>query len=259
MCRISGGFALRPTARVIRAGMKDQDPRRGARRGAEGDAPDGHSGSKVLGEGPCDSRGTGRESPSKLRLLFCPRGVRMRRPQQRSVAKDDPQWDCFRTGQAGTKSLNPVTAQQRTPQQSGEACRQDPGGRHRRCPVAGHSRRSRRRRHWRRSPAHPFETGITAMLLCAIAFVEPFAFFFHTQLPLGQTEFDAAAPTRHCRKARSLRLAADDRHGRLGGTGSASLVQIAARDGRVRPACRRRGILDGCARRRHCAYRFRRA
>ncbi len=41
--------------------------------------------------------------------------------------------------------------------------------------------------------AHPFETGITAVLLCAVAFVVPFAFFFHPQLLLGQTEFDAAA------------------------------------------------------------------
>lgn len=40
---------------------------------------------------------------------------------------------------------------------------------------------------------HPLEIGITAVLLCTVAFVVPFAFFFHPQLLLGQTEFDAAA------------------------------------------------------------------
>jgi TRAP-type uncharacterized transport system fused permease subunit len=40
--------------------------------------------------------------------------------------------------------------------------------------------------------AHPFETGISAVLLCAVAFVIPYAFFYHPQLLIGQVAFDAA-------------------------------------------------------------------
>lgn len=41
--------------------------------------------------------------------------------------------------------------------------------------------------------AHPFETGISAVKLCAVAFVIPYAFFYHPQLLLGQVDFQPLA------------------------------------------------------------------
>lgn len=107
--------------------------------------------------------------------------------------------------------------------------------------------------------AHPFETGITAVLLCAVAFVVPFALLLPSAASARADGVRCSRFPCRCRKARALRLAADDRHVRLGSTGSASLVQIAACGGRGRTACRRHGVLDGCARCRHCAHRFRHA
>ena len=37
--------------------------------------------------------------------------------------------------------------------------------------------------------AHPFQTGVTALRLCFVAFVIPYAFFFNPQLLIGQVEF----------------------------------------------------------------------
>lgn len=39
--------------------------------------------------------------------------------------------------------------------------------------------------------SHPFETGLSAVRLCSVAFVIPYAFFFHPQLLFGQVAFDA--------------------------------------------------------------------
>ena len=39
--------------------------------------------------------------------------------------------------------------------------------------------------------AHPLETGISAVLLCSVAFVIPYAFFYHPQLLVGQVDFNA--------------------------------------------------------------------
>ena len=41
--------------------------------------------------------------------------------------------------------------------------------------------------------SHPFETGISAIKLCSVAFVIPYAFFYHPQLLVGQVAFDAFA------------------------------------------------------------------
>ena len=41
--------------------------------------------------------------------------------------------------------------------------------------------------------AHPFETALSALRLCFVAFVIPYAFFFHPQLLVGQVEFLPAA------------------------------------------------------------------
>lgn len=38
--------------------------------------------------------------------------------------------------------------------------------------------------------SHPFETGLSAVRLCFVAFVIPYAFFFHPQLLVGQVAFD---------------------------------------------------------------------
>lgn len=38
--------------------------------------------------------------------------------------------------------------------------------------------------------SHPFETGISAVRLCFVAFVIPYAFFFHPQLLIGQVDFN---------------------------------------------------------------------
>lgn len=37
--------------------------------------------------------------------------------------------------------------------------------------------------------SHPFQTGVTALRLCFVAFVIPYAFFFNPQLLIGQVEF----------------------------------------------------------------------
>ncbi len=41
--------------------------------------------------------------------------------------------------------------------------------------------------------AHPFQTGVTALRLCFVAFVIPYAFFFNPQLLVGQVDFSAAS------------------------------------------------------------------
>lgn len=41
--------------------------------------------------------------------------------------------------------------------------------------------------------SHPFETGISALKLCSVAFVIPYAFFFHPQLLVGQVPFETPA------------------------------------------------------------------
>ncbi len=41
--------------------------------------------------------------------------------------------------------------------------------------------------------SHPFETGMSALRLCFVAFVIPFAFFFHPQLLFGQVSFQPLA------------------------------------------------------------------
>ncbi len=38
--------------------------------------------------------------------------------------------------------------------------------------------------------SHPFETGMSALRLCFVAFIIPYAFFFHPQLLFGQVDFD---------------------------------------------------------------------
>ncbi|MEZ5789912.1 MAG: TRAP transporter fused permease subunit [Nitratireductor sp.] len=43
--------------------------------------------------------------------------------------------------------------------------------------------------------SHPFETGLSALRLCFVAFVIPYAFFFHPQLLAGQVEFNLLAFT----------------------------------------------------------------
>lgn len=41
--------------------------------------------------------------------------------------------------------------------------------------------------------SHPFETGISAIKLCSVAFVIPYAFFYHPQLLVGQVAFEPLA------------------------------------------------------------------
>lgn len=41
--------------------------------------------------------------------------------------------------------------------------------------------------------SHPFETGMSALRLCFVAFVIPYAFFFHPQLLVGQVAFEGLA------------------------------------------------------------------
>ncbi|MEM9012096.1 MAG: TRAP transporter fused permease subunit [Pseudomonadota bacterium] len=41
--------------------------------------------------------------------------------------------------------------------------------------------------------SHPFQTGLAAVRLCSVAFIIPYAFFFHPQLLVGQVDFQPLA------------------------------------------------------------------